>query len=164
MYKSLTSLTIWQKCLHVVPPVLLCFSRICNVLWDHLRQTFQECFEFVTFHYSNCCIFRVKTVRNNSERDRNKSAQHKVKSRYYKWLLLITKNLKKNPTNFLSTHVRICVKDATPVIILAVERKLWAIFLSWVHLWKQQTSWNRRLKTNYFFKFTSKDLRILRDT
>ena len=63
------------------------FHEYCYVLWDHLRQTFQECFEFITFHYSNCCIiFRVKTVRNNSEIDRNKSAQHKVKSRYYKWL------------------------------------------------------------------------------
>ena len=108
MYKSLT---IWQMCLHVFPPVLLCFSWICNVLWDHLRETFQECFEFITFHYSNCCIFRVKTVRNNSEIDRNKSAQHKVKSWYYKWLLLITRN----PTNFSSTHGRICVKDATPL-------------------------------------------------
>ena len=27
---------------------------------------------------------------NNSEKDRNKSAQHQVKSRHYKWLLLMT--------------------------------------------------------------------------
>ena len=27
---------------------------------------------------------------------------------------------------------------------MAVERKLWAIFLSWVHLWKKQTPGNRR--------------------
>ena len=33
------------------------------------------------------------------------------------------------------------------VIILAAERKLWAIFLSRVHLWKQQTPGSRRLKT-----------------
>ena len=34
-----------------------------------------------------------------------------------------------------------------PKNILAVERKLWAIFLSRVHLWKQQTPGSRRLKT-----------------
>ena len=34
-------------------------------------------------------------MRNNNETDRNKSAQYKVKSRLYKWLLLITENLKK---------------------------------------------------------------------
>ena len=36
-------------------------------------------------------IIRVKTMRNNSETDRNKSAQYKVKSRNYKWLLISQK-------------------------------------------------------------------------
>ena len=36
------------------------------------RQTFQGCFEFITFHYSNCCILPVKTMLNNSETDRKK--------------------------------------------------------------------------------------------
>ena len=58
-----------------------------------LRQTFQECFEFITFHYSNCCILRVKTMRNNSETDKNKSGRYKVKSRHYKWLFVIAENL-----------------------------------------------------------------------
>ena len=35
--------------------------------------------------------------------------------RNYKWLLIVKENLKKNPINFSSTHVRICVKDATPL-------------------------------------------------
>ena len=34
----------------------------------------------------NCCILRVKTIRNNSETDSKKSVQYKVKSRSYKWL------------------------------------------------------------------------------
>ena len=52
----------------------------------------QQCFEFITFHYSNCCILRVKTMRNNRETDKNKSGRYKVKS-WHKWLLLITENL-----------------------------------------------------------------------
>ena len=36
-------------------------------------------------------------MRNNSETDKNKSAQYKVKSRHYKWLLLITENILKHP-------------------------------------------------------------------
>ena len=31
-----------------------------SVLWDRLKAKFiQGCFEFITFHYSNCCILRV---------------------------------------------------------------------------------------------------------
>ena len=58
---------------------------------------------------------------NNSETDRKKSAQYRVKSRPYKWLLLITENLKKDLTNFSSTHVRICAKDATPLLIMILN-------------------------------------------
>ena len=47
----------------------------CGIVW---RQTFQECFQFITFQYSNCCILRVKMMQNNSETDTNKSAQYKV--------------------------------------------------------------------------------------
>ena len=47
------------------------------------RQTFQECFESITFQYSNCCIFNTCTNDvKYSEVDRN-----------YKWLLLVTENL-----------------------------------------------------------------------
>ena len=36
------------------------FSGIHSVLWDRLKAKFiQGCFEFITFHYSNCCILRV---------------------------------------------------------------------------------------------------------
>ena len=66
------------------------YTLYCGIAW---RQIFQECFEFITFHFSNCCIYRVKTMRNNNETDRNKSAQYKVKPRRYKWLLIITENL-----------------------------------------------------------------------
>ena len=55
---------------------------------------------------------------NNRETDRKKSAQYKVKSQHYKWLLLITENLFKNLTSFSSTQVRICVKDATTLIAI----------------------------------------------
>ena len=64
----------------------------------------------ITFQYLNCCILHDKSMRNNSETDKNKSAQYKVKSRHYKWLLLITENILKHPTNFSTTHVRLCVK------------------------------------------------------
>ena len=67
---------------------------------------------------THCCILSVETMLNNRETDRKKSAQYKVKSQHYKWLLLITENLLKNLTNFSSTDVRICVKDATPLIAI----------------------------------------------
>ena len=80
-------------CLHVFPKSSFLFSSNCNVLWDRLiKQIFQECFKFISYHYSNCCIFLVKTMRKNSEIDRNKSTQYKVKLWHYKWLLLITEN------------------------------------------------------------------------
>ena len=85
----------------------------CGIAW---RQKVQDCFEHITFHYSNCCILGVKTMLNSRETDRKKSAQCKVKSRHYKWLVLITENLLKNLTNFSTTHMRICVKDATPLV------------------------------------------------
>ena len=72
------------------------FSWMRYVLWDRL------------IHYPNCCILRVKTMRNNSKTDKNKSGQYKVKSRHYKWILLITENLfLKNPANFSSTLVKL---------------------------------------------------------
>ena len=40
-------------------------------------------------------------MRYNSETDRNKSAQYKMKSSHYKWLLLITENLFKKSYQFL---------------------------------------------------------------
>ena len=71
--------------------ILFRFSWICNVLWDRLMANISRMFRFITFPYSNCCILRVRTMRNNSEPNRNKSAQYKVKSRHYKkWLLVRT--------------------------------------------------------------------------
>ena len=46
-----------------------------------------------TFHFSNCCIFRVKTMRKNSDTERDKSAEYKFKLRHDKWLLRVTKSL-----------------------------------------------------------------------
>ena len=89
------------------------YAMYCGIAW---RETFQECFENITLHYSNCCILGVKAMLNSRETDRKKSAQCKVKSRHYKWLVLITENLLKNLTNFSTTHMRICVKDATPLV------------------------------------------------
>ena len=81
------------------------FSWTRNVLWDRLKAKFiQECFEFITFHYSNCCVLRVL---NSRETDRKKS----TKSSHVD----TQKTFKKNLTNFSSTHMRICVKDASPV-------------------------------------------------
>ena len=73
---------------------------------------FKNVLKFITFHYSNCetCFFHsVKTMRNNSETstDRNKSAQYKIKSRHYKWLLLIAENVFKKSYQF--HKVRTCV-------------------------------------------------------
>ena len=51
--------------------------------------------------------------------------EYQVKSRHYKWPLLITENLFKKSYQFLKlTHVRICVKDATPLIYPAKCGKL----------------------------------------
>ena len=61
------------------------------------------------------------TMLNNSETDRNKSAQYKVKSRHFKWLLLIAENLFKKSYQFLKSHVRIFVKDATPLLSCSVQ-------------------------------------------
>ena len=66
------------------------YTIFCGIAW---RQAFQECFEFFTFHYSNCCILRVKTMLNNSETDSDKSGQYQVNLWHYKWLLYITENL-----------------------------------------------------------------------
>ena len=92
------------------------FSWVRNVVWDRLKAKFQECFEFITFHFSSCCILSVKTMLNNRETARKKSTQYNVKWRHYKWLFQITENLLKNLTNFSSTHVRICAKDDTPLV------------------------------------------------
>ena len=58
---------------------------------------------------------------NNSETDRNESAQYKVKLRYFKWLLIIAENLFKKSYQFLKSHVRIFVKDATPLLSCSVQ-------------------------------------------
>ena len=90
----------------------------CGIAWG---QVFQECFKYFTFHYSNCFILRVKTMLNNSETDRNKSAQHQVKSGHYKWLLLMPENLWKKSYQ-VRTRVRICLKDATPLRVNTLSR------------------------------------------
>ena len=72
------------------------YALYCGIAW---RQTFQEWFEFITFHFSNCCIFRVKTMRKNSETESDKFAEYKFKLRHDKWLLRVTESLK-NPAHF----------------------------------------------------------------
>ena len=45
-------------CLHEFPQSPFVFHQnamYCEIAWT---QTFQECFEFITVHQSNCCIFR----------------------------------------------------------------------------------------------------------
>ena len=72
----------------------------CGIAWS---QAFQECFEFITFHYSNCCIFIVKTTRNN-QRDRQEqicTIQGQVTTLRMAFTIQ-QKILKKNPTNFSS--------------------------------------------------------------
>ena len=70
---------------------------------------FKNVSKFITFHYSNCCFFSVKTMQNNSETstEGNKSAPYKVKSQHYKWLLLIAENILKKSYQFLK--LRSCV-------------------------------------------------------
>ena len=43
---------------------------------------------------------------NNSETDSNKSAQYKVKSRHFKWLLLKAENLLRNSYQYISQVAR----------------------------------------------------------
>ena len=82
------SILCGNKCVCIYPPPPP------NVLLGRLiEQIFQECFKFISLHFSNCCIFLVKTMRKNSEIDSNKSTQYKVKLRHCKWLLLMTENL-----------------------------------------------------------------------
>ena len=73
-------------------------------------QTFKECFEFVTFHYSNGCIFSCK---DRQEQICTIQAQLTTLQMAFTYN---RKSLKKSlDTSFPSTHVRICVKDATPL-------------------------------------------------
>ena len=65
-------------------------AMYCGIAW---RQTFQECFE------------------SSSKND----VEYSETEWNHRWLSLVTENLSKNPVNFSSTHVRICVKDATPL-------------------------------------------------
>ena len=60
------------------------YAIYCGITW---RQTNQEGFDFITFHYSNCCILPVKTMQHNSKTDRIKYAQYKVESWHYKTLM-----------------------------------------------------------------------------
>ena len=66
--------SLWrQMCLHEFP--------LSNVLWDRLKANISRMFRFITFYCSNCRIFRVKTMRNNSE-----TVEKNLYSRHYKWL------------------------------------------------------------------------------
>ena len=61
----------------------------------------------MTFHYSNCCILRVKTItarQTVANLHETKSSQTKLHTAF---------PYKNNPSNFSSMHVRICVKGAT---------------------------------------------------
>ena len=79
-----------------ISPVPVCFSWICNavIVGSPEGKTLQECLEFITFHYTRCCIVCVKTMRSNSETDRNKSAQYKVNGFYRKFFKKSDKFLK----------------------------------------------------------------------
>ena len=88
-------------------------ANVCTLLWDRLQVNISRLFQIYHIPLLKLFFFHVKTMRNNSETERNTVLHHicKDKSRHYKWLLLMTKNLfKKNPTNFSSTQVRICGK------------------------------------------------------
>ena len=56
---------------------------------------------------------------NNSETDGNKSAQYKVKSRHFKWLLLRAENLFKNSYQYISQVARAYFRKGryAPVIL-----------------------------------------------
>ena len=81
-------------CINFPSPRLFFMNMQCRYRGITWRQTLQECLEFITFHYSRCCIVCVKTMRSNSETDRNKSAQYKVNGFYRKFFKKSDKFLK----------------------------------------------------------------------
>jgi len=95
------SILCGDKCVSMNLPSLPSFFMYTQSIGGGIawKQRFEECFELLTCHYPNCCNFR--------------DAQYKVKSQHYKLLFLIKKIL---PISQSSTHVRICVKDATPLV------------------------------------------------
>ena len=78
--------------------------------WDHLKANTTRMFRIYHVPLLKVLFVFVKTMRSNSETDRNNSTQYKVNGFYF------TENFLKSPTNFSNTHVRICVKDATPLL------------------------------------------------
>ena len=97
-----------------ISPAPLRFSSIRNVLWDRRKANISRLFQI--YHIPLLKLF-FYSCKNDAEKQRDRqehcSALKKDESRHYKWLLLITKNLLKSPTNFSMTHVRICGKGRT---------------------------------------------------
>ena len=82
-----------------IPPLF--FMNTHNVLLcDRIKANIQECFELITFHLSNCCIFRVKTMWNNSKIDRGNTTNG----------LYITENIFKKSYQFLECALAYLLK------------------------------------------------------
>ena len=82
-------------CLHEFPQSPFVFHE--NVMYC------EKCFKFNLSHSTSQTVFGgVKMMGNNRDTytDRNKFAQYQVKSRHYKWLLLITEKFLKKPYQF----------------------------------------------------------------
>ena len=85
-------------------------------MWDRLKANISRIFWIYKSHFTTqTVVYHVLKRCWRTARQRNKSAPYKVKSRHYKWLLLWQNIVFKKTTNFSSVHVRICVKDATPL-------------------------------------------------
>ena len=96
----------WQICLYEFPQSPFVFHE--NAVYCGIARRQKNFKNVSTYHIPPLKLL----MRYNSETDRNKSAQYKVRSRHNKWLLLITENLQKNPTNFSST----CAREYLPKV------------------------------------------------
>ena len=92
------------------------FSWICNVLWDRLKANISRMFRIYRIPLLKLLYFTwendaAKTARQTGTNLLNTKSSHDTTNGVY----LKQKIFKKNATNFSSTHVRICIKDATPL-------------------------------------------------
>ena len=96
--------------------ILFRFSWICNVLWDHLKANISRMFRIYHIPLLKLFVFYVRkrcgiTARQTGTNLLNTNSSHDTTNSVY----LRQEIFKKNATNFSSTHVRICVKDARPL-------------------------------------------------
>ena len=116
---------------------------MCRQQWANRQITKKIMFNFIVS--TETCIFQICSL------------THWLLTYWLIWLIkhpfssvrfdISLQNFKKPLFDISPRTERKKLSEEYLLVIFAAERKLWAIFLSQVHLWKQQTAWSRQLKT-----------------